>query len=81
MEALLNEMDAKIQTLKFTLGKTQTTIESQNVEALKRHEDSLRQKNRAANDLKENIEEKKICKQRIRRSRGRVVSGNREGPT
>ena len=61
MEALLNEMDAKIQTLKFTLGKTQTTIESQNVEALKRHEDSLRQKNRAAHDLKENIEEKKFA--------------------
>ena len=52
MEALLNEMDVKIQTLKFTLGKTQTTIESQNVEALKRHEDSLQQKNRAANDLR-----------------------------
>lgn len=58
---MLNEMDAKIQTLKFTLGKTQTTIESQNVEALKRHEDSLRQKNRAAHDLKENIEEKKFA--------------------
>ena len=61
MEALLNEMDAKIQTLKFTLGKTQATIESQNVEAMKRHEDSLRQKNRAADDLKENIEEKKFA--------------------
>ena len=61
MEALLNEMDAKIQTLKFTLGKTQATIESLNVEAMKRHEDSLRQKNRAADDLKENIEEKKFA--------------------
>ena len=53
-------MDAKIQTLKFTLGKTQAIIESKNVEALKRHEESLRQKNRAAYDLKENIEEKKF---------------------
>ena len=42
MDALLNEMDAKIQTLEFTLGKTQTTIESKNGEALKRQEGSLR---------------------------------------
>ena len=61
MEALLNEMDAKIQMLKFTLGKTHATIESQNAEAMKRHENSLRQKNRAAHDLKENIEEKKFA--------------------
>ena len=60
MEALLNEIDTKIQTLKFTLGKTQATIESQNVEAMKRHEDSATE-NRAAHDLKENIEEKKFA--------------------
>lgn len=59
MEAKVQELDGKLRTLKFTLGKSNEVIETGNVEAINRHETSIKGKS-GSHALKDEIIELKF---------------------
>ena len=60
MEELTKELNGKIRSLKFSLGKNDEVIASQNTEAISRHEALLMSKLQAAHTVKEAIIELKF---------------------
>ena len=60
MEAKVKELDWKLRTLKFTLGKSNEVIETGNFEAINRHETSIKGKIEASHALKDEIIELKF---------------------
>ena len=62
MEKAIAELNSKIKTLSFRLGKTDEIIEKSDEEALKRHKTSITNITSMVDTLKEAVEEKKIAK-------------------
>ena len=59
-EAKVQELDRKLRTLKFTLGKSNEVFETGNLEAINRHETSMKGKIEASQALKDEIIELKF---------------------
>ena len=60
METKLQELDGKLRTLKFTLGKSEQEIKTRNLEVIARHEASIKGKIEASHALKDDIIELKF---------------------
>ena len=60
MEALSKELTTKLQFLEFKNTKTEEIVQGGNVETIERHLNALRKLSRKADDLKLQIEEKKV---------------------
>ena len=60
MEAKVPELDRKFQTFKLTLGKSNEVVEMGNVEAISRHETSIKGKINVSHALKDEIIELKF---------------------
>ena len=60
MEALSKELTTKLQFLEFKNTKTEEIVQGGNVETIERHLNALRKLSREADDLKLQIEEKKV---------------------
>ena len=60
MEVKVQEFDVKLRTLKITLGKSNEVIETGNIEAISRHETSVKGKIEASHALKDKIIELKF---------------------
>ena len=60
MEALSKELTTKLQFLEFKNTKTEGIVQGGNVETIERHLNALRKLSREADDLKLQIEEKKV---------------------
>ena len=60
MEALSNELTTKLQFLEFKNIKTEEIVQGGNVETTERHLSGLRKLSKEADDLKLQIEEKKV---------------------
>ena len=60
MEKQLQELEGKLRTLEFTRKKTAELMTSNNIDAISRHEDSIRSKIKAIHTLKESIIEHKF---------------------
>ena len=60
MEEKLQELDGKLRTLKFTLGKSEQEIETRNLDVITRHEASIKGKIEASHALKDDIIELKF---------------------
>ena len=60
METKLQELQRKLQTLKFILSKGTAIIERGNIEAITRHEGSIKVKIEASHVLKDEIIELKF---------------------
>ena len=62
METKLQELDRKLRTLKFSLGKSNEVIDTGNVEAISRNETSIKEIIEASHTLKDKIIELKFGK-------------------